>query len=360
MKTALAGLILNQSPIGVVAFNAAYCICHVNAAFTNLTGLAAATVAGLGEADLSALLAERCAPGSHFAGLAELRSRPRGATSRAPVSLLKMAGTTGTYIEIEWHEVCNGDLSRLLFFRNVTGEAQNNAELLRLFDKAAHELRTPMVNVFGYSELLMQNQVDAATQEEIHGVVFRNADLMRSMVTGFFDLARVALAKTATLRHVAVNMQTVLMGSLAKHPPPAGRLPPTVELPQPELWVCGDGLQLDEAIGQLLSNAYKFSASDSQVEIRLFRRDLAGGGSEIGLSIRDHGICMTEAVRRRAGEPFYRADSSGHIPGNGLGLSIANAILLSHRGRLEIHSEPGTGTEAVLFLPALERVKAAA
>jgi len=360
VKTDLAGLILDQSPIGVVAFNAAYCICHVNAAFINLTGLAAATVTGLGEADLSALLAERCAPGCHFAGLAELRSRPRCAPSQAPVSLLQMAGTTDTFIEIEWHEVCNGDLSRLLFFRNVTGETQNNAELLRLFDKAAHELRTPMANVFGYAELLMQNQVDAATQEEIHGIVFRNADLMRSMVTGFFNLARVTLAKTATLRHVAVNMQTVLRGSLAKHRPPAGRVAPTVELPQPALWVCGDSLQLDEAIGQLLSNAYQFSAADSRVVIRLFRRSLAGGGSEIGLSIRDHGIGMNEAVRRRAGEPFFRADSRGHIPGNGLGLGIAQAILRLHRGRLDIQSAAASGTEAVLCLPALERVTAAA
>jgi signal transduction histidine kinase len=60
---------------------------------------------------------------------------------------------------------------------------------------------------------------------------------------------------------------------------------------------------------------------------------------------------MTKEQSARAFERFYRADPSGHILGAGLGLSIVQEIVELHHGKVELHSNPGAGTQVTIWLP---------
>jgi signal transduction histidine kinase len=60
---------------------------------------------------------------------------------------------------------------------------------------------------------------------------------------------------------------------------------------------------------------------------------------------------MTAAQLERICERFYRADSSGKIPGTGLGMSIVKEIVELHSGELQFASKPGAGTSVTLWIP---------
>jgi signal transduction histidine kinase len=72
----------------------------------------------------------------------------------------------------------------------------------------------------------------------------------------------------------------------------------------------------------------------------------------IGIRIADHGIGMTPEQLAHVCERFYRADTSGKIPGTGLGMSIVKEIVDLHGGDLEITSKVGAGTTVTIWLPA--------
>ena len=105
----------------------------------------------------------------------------------------------------------------------------------------------------------------------------------------------------------------------------------------------------------LLSNAVKFSADDTPIRMSC---EMAADGA-LWLSVVDRGIGMTKAEAALVVQPFQQADNglSRKYEGSGLGLSIVNALIVKHGGRLVIDSEPGRGSRISLVFPkdAVER-----
>ncbi|RMG19556.1 MAG: sensor histidine kinase [Deltaproteobacteria bacterium] len=115
--------------------------------------------------------------------------------------------------------------------------------------------------------------------------------------------------------------------------------------PAPE--VHGDRLRLAQALLNLLMNAAQAieGPRDAQrIGVRVAPRE---GGVE--LRIRDTGRGMDEATRARIFEPFFTTKGAA---GTGLGLAIVREAVEAHGGTITVHSEPGVGTEFVVFLPA--------
>jgi signal transduction histidine kinase len=87
------------------------------------------------------------------------------------------------------------------------------------------------------------------------------------------------------------------------------------------------------------------------VVIRLLPKSLREGQLMSGFSIEDNGIGMAPEQLARVCERFYRADTSGKIPGTGLGMSIVKEIVELHRGTVNITSKAGNGTTVTVWLP---------
>jgi signal transduction histidine kinase len=100
----------------------------------------------------------------------------------------------------------------------------------------------------------------------------------------------------------------------------------------------------------LLSNAFKYSPQGGEVSLSA-RLQTDGDQCFAVLEVQDHGIGMKQDQVSRAFERFYRADTTGNIPGTGLGLSLVKEIAELHNGRAELVSEPGQGTLARLYVP---------
>ena len=94
------------------------------------------------------------------------------------------------------------------------------------------------------------------------------------------------------------------------------------------------------ALKQLLDNALKYSPHSTPVTIRV-----GNGAGALEVAVTDRGQGIPEQEQSRVFERFYRSPSvKVHIPGSGLGLSIAHSIMRAHNGELTVTSRPGETT----------------
>jgi len=209
-----------------------------------------------------------------------------------------------------------------------------------------------MASIFGFSELLLTQQFDAATQRDLIETINRNADLMASIINELLDLARIEARRGKDFVFEPVQVQDLLRHAAEDYKPPQGREAPVLELPAQPVWVRADAKKMAQALGNVISNAYKYSPEGGAVRIFVSAQTGGKDASHVGLRVSDRGIGMSPEQTARVCERFYRADGSGKIPGTGLGMSIVSEILGLHGGRVEITSTPGAGTDVTLFIPA--------
>ena len=136
--------------------------------------------------------------------------------------------------------------------------------------------------------------------------------------------------------------------------PPGGRTPSRLVLPSQDIFVRADRSKLAQALGNVLSNAYKYSPNGGEVDVVVTVRDdgpAAQARQYVCVTVRDRGIGMTREQLLHMGERFYRVDSSGSIPGTGLGVSIVKEIVELHGGEVLFESEPKKGSAITVWLP---------
>ena len=114
-------------------------------------------------------------------------------------------------------------------------------------------------------------------------------------------------------------------------------------------WLIAAEEELRSALGNLVSNAIRYTPERGEVTIGWRRR-----GAEAVFSVRDTGIGIAPHHIPRLTERFYRVDRSRsrETGGTGLGLAIVKHVLNRHQGRLEITSEPGRGSTFSAVFPA--------
>jgi signal transduction histidine kinase len=128
-------------------------------------------------------------------------------------------------------------------------------------------------------------------------------------------------------------------------------LPEVVVAGQPQ-WLLGDAGKLRQVLLNVLSNAYKYSPQGGAVTVVIDALMVRGELPQTRVRITDHGIGMTPEQAEKVWERFYRADTSGKVPGTGLGMSIVKEIIELHRGSVSVHSATGQGTCISICLPA--------
>ena len=243
-------------------------------------------------------------------------------------------------------------------------QAQN--ERLRTLDRmkdefialVSHELRTPLTSIRGYLELL----VDDPETLELPGlqldwlqVIDRNAERLQRLVedlllTAQANAGALALEK-AELDVAAVVEQAVQAGAPVAAARGIGLSCTTDSVPQ----VNGDRVRVGQVVDNLVSNALKFTPTGGRVDVCAFAH---GSGARIEVS--DSGMGIAEDELALLFDRFFRTTRAQEeaIPGVGLGLSIAKAIVEAHGGRIAVRSREGGGTTFTVDLPAKAAVPA--
>ena len=342
--------IFELSPDGFVSFDGNGQVVTVNHAFEDLTGLDRPALLGLDhatfEARIDALVLQRNPPGmAHWLSDADTDS-----------AVLILQGLPQKVVIVS-QRLCEApNVSRVLYLRDITRETEVDRMKSEFLSTAAHELRTPMASIRGFSDLLLMRQFDEARTRDVLQTINRQAIWLTDMINELLDLARIEARKGKDFQLEVVDLRTLIDASVSALMVP-GDARQVKRGDEPELLVQVDRSQFQHALSNVLSNAYKYSPQGGEITLQLHSRHTAQG-RQAGVSVRDHGIGMSPEHAHRAFERFFRADSSGNIPGTGLGLALVKEIVELHGGQVQLDSALGQGTTVTLWLPQLEHMAA--
>jgi nitrogen-specific signal transduction histidine kinase/GAF domain-containing protein len=216
----------------------------------------------------------------------------------------------------------------------------------------SHELRTPLHAVIGWVQLLQSGHLPPDRVHQAVDVIGRNAALQAQLIEDILDVSRIVAGKIELDRRPVIVprvMDDVVAGLLpaaeAKRIAVATAMSPALPL------VLGDAKRLHQVLGNVLSNAIKFTPEDGRVEIRCAPED-----EGVRIEVRDSGPGIAPEFLPYAFDRFRQGDSGStrRHGGLGLGLSIARQLLDAHGGSIQAHSDGvGTGTTVVIRLPAV-------
>ena len=349
-RTEQLNAIFTMSPDGFVSFDQARRVKYVNPAFAQMTALGSVRLEGLDEQEFLAWLAPHCETGTHLLSMATLRAKVKsGKLDARELIDVSKNGTRVLQVGLRCSE--SSTVSQILYFRDVTHETEVDRMKSEFLSTAAHELRTPMASIMGFSELLIHEEFEVSAQQEFLTIIHAQSKLMANILDELLDLARIEARRGKDFRYTRVCLQELVQNMVKAFNLPAGRVAPELIMPHLPLYVMADPGKLQQAILNVLSNAYKYSPGGGAVVLEMEVTDYVGSAPRAWIHIADSGLGMTPEQLRRVCERFYRADTSGKIPGTGLGMSIVKEIIGLHRGELAMSSTPGRGTRISMCLP---------
>ncbi|MFF0017810.1 sensor histidine kinase [Streptomyces sp. NPDC005374] len=216
----------------------------------------------------------------------------------------------------------------------------------RLTGDIAHELRTPLANLRGYLEALLDQVLEPTP--EVLASLHEEALLQQRIVDDLQDLA-LAEAGALTYHPAEVDLRELLDTCRTAHQTQAETAGVALRLQAPgPVTVTADPDRLRQAVGNLLGNALRATAAGGTVTLTVAPR-----GELAVVEVRDTGGGIAAEDLPHLFDRFWRADPSrGRATGgSGLGLSIARQIVTDHRGTIEVRSTTGVGTTFTIALP---------
>ena len=214
----------------------------------------------------------------------------------------------------------------------------------------SHELRAPLNAIMGWVEMLRKGTLDEARAAHALETIYKNAQLQCSLVEDILDVSRIIAGKVAleasvvSLRRIA---ESVIEGARPAAVAKGVAIVTALELECDG--VVADARRLQQALGNLLANAIKFTPSGGTVTVALL-----AGEDTVSARITDTGIGIGRDFLPHVFDPFRQANSSStrSYGGLGLGLAIVRHIADLHGGSVVAESNgPGTGAVLTFTLP---------
>ena len=217
----------------------------------------------------------------------------------------------------------------------------------------AHELRTPIANLRGESEVALRR---TRTPEEYREVIESNAaecERLSGIIDNLLFLARAEAADRPVERKqfdagAAVDKIIAYYETIAEEHGITITREGAAE-------IYADPLLFSRAVSNLIDNALRFTRAGGSISVAL--RSTSG---EIEVAVQDDGAGMSAEHLPRVFDRFYRADASRSSEGSGLGLALVKSIMDLHGGSARIESEPGRGTLVRLTFPKLSKAEPSA
>lgn len=247
--------------------------------------------------------------------------------------------------------------------------AEKNKELEAIVYAASHDLRSPLVNIQGFSRRLahvceqMQTAADAAPDGRVDAAAVREAfadaipQALRFIQAGVvkMDSLLSGLLRYSRLGRVMLNLQPLDMNALLAGVVQALRFQTeqagaSVKL-EPLPGCVGDPTQVGQVFSNLIDNALKYRDPARPLRISISGRVENGRGI---YSVTDNGIGIDVEHQTAVFQIFHRLDPEA-APGEGLGLTIAQRSLDRQHGRIWVESRAGMGSTFFVALPALGR-----
>jgi signal transduction histidine kinase len=221
-------------------------------------------------------------------------------------------------------------------------------ELEDTTNNIAHDLRSPIARIRGLVETTLASDPSSEELHDMGAETIRECDRLTEMINTMLEIARID-SGLASVDASRVDMVELVAQAVDLFSPVTEDKRQTLEFIhcEPHLWVHGSLSGLQRMVANLLDNAIKFTPAEGHIRVSLASQDDC-----VILQVQDDGIGIEAEKLPHIFERFYRGDESRSAAGNGLGLSLAQATVRSHKGSISVASTPEQGSTFTVTLPS--------
>ncbi len=350
--------VFHASMDGIILLNGRGRIIEANHASLRMLGYSREIIIG---APIPRLIAENDKETAKIA----LRQVASTGYCRYEAELIRVDGTTFPSEIVGSRALVGGKPIIMGILRDITQRRRALADLKQARDEAekanaakslflasmSHEIRTPLNGVLGFTEMVLDTNLDDEQRQHLD-LVKSSGDILLHMINDLLDFSRIESGmllledKPFSLRKVlkdAVAMQSAISQKkgLTLSSQVATNIPEVIK---------GDIVRVQQVITNLISNALKFT-HEGFVKISVTRSD-----DTISVAVKDTGIGFDESMTEALFESFTQADVSTtrKYGGTGLGLSICRKLASQMDGDIEAHGKLGEGAQFTFHFPLVE------
>jgi signal transduction histidine kinase len=249
-------------------------------------------------------------------------------------------------------------------FQDITAIKELEHQKEEFLATVAHDLKNPLAAIKGWIQILGRRtrQLPEAERQRWQrdlGTVEGTATRMAGMIDELLDLTHLQMGRPLELRAQATDLVALARSVAAEYQQLTDAHTICVRSTLASLHGVWDQARLERVVGNLISNAVKYSPDGGEVMLSLTMEDSANGPMAV-LSVRDQGIGIAPEDLARVFERFYRATNVvGRFAGTGIGLAGARQLVEQHGGSIAVQSTPGAGSTFVVRLPLGRRAASA-
>lgn len=236
----------------------------------------------------------------------------------------------------------------ITIMHDVTYEREVDRMKSEFISTAAHQLRTPLTSIQGFSEILLKrDNIGEQEKKKFLSYINRQAKSLAMIISDLLDISRIESTAGFTVERTKCDPSEIIKSVISYFQKAFPRH--TIEhiLPDRPVALLADSRKIEQALQNIIDNAVNYSHEESVIRVRAEAFE-----DYYQVSVEDQGIGITPENLKKIFEKFYRVDNSDSAPeGTGLGMTIVKEIIEAHEGKVWVESEYGKGTKVAFTIP---------
>lgn len=236
----------------------------------------------------------------------------------------------------------------VMIIHDVTSEREMDKMKTEFISTTAHEFRTPLTSIRGFSEILLtRDNISSKEREKFLLYINKQAINLTRIITELLDISRIESGRGFSLNRTICSAGETIESVTSHYQAMSSRHRFSVDLHDKSMKLFIDKEKIERVLTNILDNAINYSPNGGTIRVT---EEIAG--NDCLVSIKDQGIGMTSEQVDKIFVKFFRADTSNSAPeGTGLGMTIVKYIVEAHGGKVWVESEPGKGTTVRVTIP---------
>ena len=252
-------------------------------------------------------------------------------------------------IKVYTRELYDGEvkLGTVLVHRDITQAFEVDRMKSELVSTVSHELRTPLSGILGFTELLLNRELNRDRQKKYLTTILSEGKRLSLLINDFLDVQKMEAGRQ-TYKQELVQILPELAKIIEAQQINTSRHQIILKLGSADSVIVADQEKMEQAFTNLIHNAVKYSPNGGKIVVAVREE-----GKFVKVSVTDHGLGIPEDSIGQIFNKFYRVDNSDRrkIGGTGLGLSIVREIVKAHHGEVTVRSQYGKGSTFTVTFP---------